>query len=82
MTRRSLPANESKIQQSYLCGRVIQNGPKEEYQGSPAWLICLMVVVILTIGVRLTENVIQWESLRIKGALVAVAIAKSRWIWC
>jgi hypothetical protein len=40
----------------------------------PVCLICLMVGVILTIGVRLTENVIQWESLRIKAVSVAVAI--------
>jgi hypothetical protein len=35
MTRSSLPADQNKLHQSYLFERVIQNGPKEEYQGSP-----------------------------------------------
>jgi hypothetical protein len=36
MTRSSLQANQNKLHQSYLFERVIQNGPKEEYQGRPA----------------------------------------------
>src|SRR5258708_33428169 len=56
------------------CAGISSYAPSPDVYGSyfPAWLICLMVGVILTIGVRLNENVIQWGTLSIKGALIAI----------